>query len=457
MKRLLLTCAFFVAALCAPAAAAAAPTFQDAGGLHVTAVNQVNARLFAVTVTTPALPSPAQVYVLLPPSYDSNPSGHWPVFYLLDGTSGRASDWTTFGDAQNVVGNREVITVMPDITLNGNGGGWCTNWPNGAQKWETFHIDQLVPWVDTNLRTNATRGQRAIAGLSQGGFCSLSYASRHPDLFGDALGYSGAPDIYYDYEERAGAGFIIGATEVGLTRVPPATFFGDPISNGINWAAHDPTSLAENLRQTHMYMYWGNGFPGPLDPDPWSGLSGASEIEGAVDRSNQGFQSRLNALGIPAFFNAYGNGTHIWPYWKRDLQQSIDKIMADFAQGSSNPSQFTYKSADDSYGVYGYSVATHRTAREFSTLSGASCGDFSLAGSGSATVTTPGCFTPGANYSVTLTGPNANSSAVAVAGIDGRLVVEVPLGPANPFQAETPQAQAAGTKVYTTNVRIQAA
>ncbi|MEA2494368.1 MAG: hypothetical protein QOJ29_2279, partial [Thermoleophilaceae bacterium] len=38
-----------------------------------------------------------------------------------------------------------------------------------------------------------------------------------------------------------------------------------------------------------------------------------------------------------------------------------------------------------------------------------------------------------------------------------RLVVEVPLGPANPFQAETPQAQAAGTKVYTTNVRIQAA
>src|SRR6478672_8672887 len=455
MKRLLLTCAFFVAALCAPAAAA--PTFQDAGGLHVTAVNQVNARLFAVTVTTAALPSSAQVYVLLPPDYDSSPTGHWPVFYLLDGTSGRASDWTQFGHAEQVIGNREVITVMPDITLNGNGGGWCTNWPNGAQSWEKFHIDQLVPWVDTNLRTNASRGQRAIAGLSQGGFCSLSYAARHPDLFGDALGYSGAPDTYYDYEERAGAGFIIGATEVGLTHVPPSTFFGDPLTNGINWAAHDPTSLAENLRQTHMYMYWGNGFPGPLDPNPWSGLSGASEIEAAVDRSNQGFQRRLNALSIPAFFNAYGNGTHTWPYWKRDLQESIDKIMADFAQGSSNPSQFTYKSADDSYGVYGYSVATHRTAREFSTLSGASCGDFSLAGSGSATVTTPACFTPGASYVVTLTGPNANSSSAAVADSAGRLVVEVPLGPANPFQAETPQAQAAGTKVYTTSVTIQPA
>src|SRR3954462_9723056 len=101
MKRMLVTCAIFVAALCAPAAAA--PTFQDAAGLHVTGVSQVNARLFAVTVTTPALPSPAQVYVLLPPSYDSNPTAHWPVFYLLDGTSGRASDWTTGGDAQNVI------------------------------------------------------------------------------------------------------------------------------------------------------------------------------------------------------------------------------------------------------------------------------------------------------------------------------------------------------------------
>src|SRR6478672_4388634 len=226
MKRLLLTCAFFVAALCAPAAAA--PSFQDAGGLHVTAVNQIDSRLYAVTVTTQALPSAAQVYVLLPPDYDTNPSGHWPVFYLLDGTSGRASDWTALGDAENVIGNREVITVMPDITLNGNGGGWCTNWPNGAQSWGTFHIDQLVPWIDANLQTLTTRDQRAIAGLSQGGFCSLSYAARHPDLFGIALGYSGAPDIYYDPVDRVGAMLIINATEMGLTRVPPDTFFGDP-------------------------------------------------------------------------------------------------------------------------------------------------------------------------------------------------------------------------------------
>jgi S-formylglutathione hydrolase FrmB len=427
MRRVLATCAAFLAATCAPAAAA--PAFHDAAGLHVAGVKQVGPRLFALTVTTKALPAAANVYVLMPPDYESRPHRRWPVFYLLDGTSGRASDWTSQGDAEKVIGDREVITVMPDITLNGNGGGWCTDWPNGAQAWETFHIAQLLPWVDTNLRTLRSRGKRAIAGLSQGGFCSMSYAARHPDLFGVALGYSAAPDIYYDYEQRVGAAAIIGATEVGLTHVPPGTFFGDPVTNGANWAAHDPTSIAENLRSTRMYMYWGNGLPGPLDPDPVSGLGGASEIEGAVDQSNQGFQRRVNALGIPAYFNAYGPGTHTWAYWKRDLQWSIDKVMADFADPVRQPVQFTYTSGDDSYAVYGWRVALRRGERGFSTLNASGCTGFALSGSGAGDVSTPACLRRGARYRVTMTGPNVESSTVLAAGRDRRLALNVPLGP----------------------------
>jgi hypothetical protein len=36
-----------------------------------------------------------------------------------------------------------------------------------------------------------------------------------------------------------------------------------------------------------------------------------------------------------------------------------------------------------------------------------------------------------------------------------RLELEVPLGPANPYQQDTVQALLAGTKVYTTTVRIR--
>jgi len=451
MKRLALAVGCLAAlALAAPAGAV---SFRDGGGLHVASVKHVDARLVALVVKTAALPDPANIYILFPPGYASHPRRRYPVFYLLHGTSGTASDWTVKGDAEKVIGDRQLITVMPDIALNDGGGGWCSDWPNGAQSWERFHIDQLIPWVDSNLRTRRTRAARAIAGLSQGGFCSMSYAARHPDLFGIALGYSGAPDIYYDPDARAGAKAIINATEVGLDAVAPDTFFGDQTTDAINWAAHDPATLAENLRWTRMYMYWGNGEPGPYD-DP-SAVGGASEIEGAVNRDNIDFQARLTALNIPAYFEAYGAGTHAWPYWTRDLQWSIDKIMSGFAHPAPPPARFTYTSAEDQYAVYGWQVTTHRAAREFSTLSDVSSRGFALSGSGSDTVLTAPCYTAGRRYIVQLSGMQVPDHAVVVsAGADRRLRFEVPLGPSNPYQQDTAQAQATGTAVYTTYATI---
>ena len=446
------TIAATVAAALVLAPSAGAVTFHSAAGLTITSVKQINSRLVALVVKTAALPDPANIYVLLPPGYASHPHRRYPVFYLLHGTSGTASDWTKMGDAQNVIGGRQLITVMPDIALGDGGGGWCTNWPDGAQRWETFHIDQLVPWVDSNLRTIRTRSGRAIAGLPQGGFCSMSYAARHPDLFSIALGYSGAPEIWYDPTVRAGAEAIINATEVGLDHVPPNTFFGNPLTNGINWAAHDTATLAENLRWTRMYMYWGNGKPGPFDKAP---NPGAEAIEAAVWEDNNAFQARLDSLGIRAFFDDYGPGTHSWPYWTRDLKWSIGRIMFDFAHPLPNPSSFTYTSADATYSVYGWRVAMRRKAREFSTLENASRREFSLAGSGSATVLTAPYYRAGARYDVTLFGDRTPVRTEALtAGRDRRLAIPVPLGPSNPYKQDTAQAQAAGTTVYTTTVTI---
>jgi hypothetical protein len=160
---------------------------------------------------------------------------------------------------------------------------------------------------------------------------------------------------------------------------------------------------------------------------------------------------------MPAYFDPYGPGTHSWPYWTRDLRWSIGAIMANFAHPAPPPAAITYTSADDTYSAYGWSVTTHRTAREFSTLERASARGFSLAGSGSATVLTPAVYTRGSRYRVTLSGDKVTSRTITlVAGRDRRLRIEVPLGPPNPYQQDTAQAQAAGTAVYTTTVRVTA-
>src|SRR4051812_50135819 len=133
VKRLTAACVLAVCLACAPAAGAV--SFQDGNGLHIVSVKELNPRLLALVVQTKALPAHANIYVLLPPDYTTRPRRRWPVFYLLHGTSGTASDWTKTGDAQKVIGDREVITVMPDIALDDDGGGRGAHLPDGAGKW----------------------------------------------------------------------------------------------------------------------------------------------------------------------------------------------------------------------------------------------------------------------------------------------------------------------------------
>jgi len=436
------------------------PPLVDGHGLRVDSVSQINARLVAVTVSTAALPKPAHVRILLPAGYSSHPDQRYPVLYLFNGTNGTAADWTTYGDAEQTTAGLPLIVVMPSVGLDGDGGGWCTNWVNtstsfGPAQWERYDIDQLVPWVDQNFRTIAGRDGRAIAGLSQGGFCAMSLAAQFPDLFVAASSYSGAPDIAYDLEAELGAAAIINFTEVFYDGVPPDSMFGNPLVDQVNWANHDPTTLAGNLLGMALYLYDGDGLPGPYDTSDPVDPEG-SGIEAATYGDTLLFHDRLDALGIPSYWDAYGPGTHTWPYWARDLRQNIGAIMADFAHPPALPRQVFYTSANPRFSDFGWQVTMHRRAEEFATLAQADAGGFTLSGSGSGTVTTPALFTPGATYRLGLHGSRVDDTVTAVADAHGRLTVTVPLGPANPFQEYTAASLlAGGTAVYTTQVTIE--
>ena len=83
-----------VAALGVAAPAAGLAQFHSGDGLTIKSVKQVNPRLVALVVTTKAILAPLNVYILFPPDYATHPRQRFPVFYLLHGTSGTASDWT---------------------------------------------------------------------------------------------------------------------------------------------------------------------------------------------------------------------------------------------------------------------------------------------------------------------------------------------------------------------------
>src|SRR3954454_11755418 len=318
----------------APAASTADPQFPSTDGLQVLDVQPIDARSYDVSVLSGNLGRPVHIRVLLPVHYADNPDAHFPVLYLFHGTSGRASDWMGVGDAENTTAPYDVITVMPECGFDGDGGFWFTDWvdettSHGPSQFESYLIDQLVPWVDDNLRTIPARRGRAVAGLSQGGYGAAEMAARHPDMFAAMASFSGAPEIDRDPEVIAGATAVIEAIAVGDDGVPPASIFGDRATDEINWQGHDPSTLMENLRGMRLFLWTGAGTPGPYDDTPPN--AGAVGIEALVHQSTQRFHEHLLEADIPHFYDDYTNGTHSWGYWARDLRAFMKPMMATFA------------------------------------------------------------------------------------------------------------------------------
>ncbi len=74
-------------------AAQPAVSFRDAAGIQVLSARRVDARQWALHVSSPALGRAVDVRVLLPTGYNPSAARRYPVLYLFHGTSGRASDW----------------------------------------------------------------------------------------------------------------------------------------------------------------------------------------------------------------------------------------------------------------------------------------------------------------------------------------------------------------------------
>ena len=189
---------------------------------------------------------------------------------LHGGGGGRSSQWTSDGGAVEPLTNgKPIITVMPD----GGKVGWHTNWVNnsaGMQAWETFHLTQLIPWIDANLRTIARKEGRAIGGLSMGGFGAIHYAQQRPDLFAYAASFSGALDL----ENQSIRATIVEQTlQNGMPVDGP---FGWPIF-GLDgkWIAQNPLRRADRLRGVQVALYAGSRAV------LWAGCGGLSSPAGA--------------------------------------------------------------------------------------------------------------------------------------------------------------------------------
>ncbi len=137
--------------------------------------------------------------IYLPEDYASS-KRKYPVLYLLHGYSDDDTGWVQFGEVKKIADKEiaegrapSMVIVMPDAEKT-----WYINDAKGKVKYEDMFFKELIPLIEKNYEVRSKKEFRAIAGLSMGGYGSMLYALKHPDMFAACCPLSAA--IFTDEE-----------------------------------------------------------------------------------------------------------------------------------------------------------------------------------------------------------------------------------------------------------------
>ncbi|WP_460913064.1 esterase [Spirosoma areae] len=133
-----------------------------------------------------------RMHVYTPPGYEKG-NNKYPVFYLLHGGGDDDSGWNSIGRAGFILDNliaagqaKPMVVVMPNGSMPMPPSSGMPN-PQAMNNLRSMFakelLNDIMPYVEKTYRTLPNRENRAIAGLSMGGFQTLDVTLSRPELF----------------------------------------------------------------------------------------------------------------------------------------------------------------------------------------------------------------------------------------------------------------------------------
>ena len=224
------------------------------------------------------------------------------VTVLLHGMGGRAEDWETYAQTEQIYEALVLAGTAPAgyLVAPSGGDGYWTDWNDGVHLYGSLVHDALIGWLrDQDLLPEIHNPDRlALVGISMGGFGALSITLRHPDVFGRVAGMSPT--------DMARA----------VAQQPNRTIYTQVYGQPIN---------AERVAQTNPLDRVREGLP--------TGLSRIVVSWGDAEPSKfrDGGRDLRTALHDQPIFEAWEieGGRHGWKWWTPVLRDVMQKVWSE--------------------------------------------------------------------------------------------------------------------------------
>jgi S-formylglutathione hydrolase FrmB len=251
------------------------------------------AKVDTISVYSPSMKKSLKAAITFPSSYQKGQS-RYPVVYLLHGGSGAYSDWhqkvTEKGLVNRMAEEHDLIIVTPGV---GPASYYYDSPLLDSVRYETYMIQELIPFIDQQYRTLAKKESRAITGLSMGGHGAITLAAKHPTLFVAAGSMSGVMNIDTDLW-KVGEDFK-SLRKKGQIEMLGAINYQAPV-----FSPYTAVGLVDQLKNQKIHLIIDCG------------------VDDFLIETNQQMHSLLMEKKI-AHEYIERPGAHTWPYWTEAL------------------------------------------------------------------------------------------------------------------------------------------
>lgn len=239
---------------------------------------------------SPGLGMDRRLTIYTPPGYEKS-NDKFPVLYLLHGAGGDEEAWIALGRTAQIMDNliaqgkaKPMIVVMPNGNViqdaapgEGNDGMYKPQFmvPKTMDGTYEANFMDIVKFVESNYQVKADKANRAIAGLSMGGYHTMHISRYYPNMF--------------DY---------IGLFSAAIM----------PREDATGKVYDDIDGTLKTQMDNGYKLYW----------------IGIGKTDFLYD-ANKEYRAKLNAMGMPYEY-VESEGGHIWRNWRVYLTQFAPQL-----------------------------------------------------------------------------------------------------------------------------------